>query len=98
MTLRVTHGDTHVSTRVVTVGAEETVELELDVTFEEPNDGVVEVNGVPAGELTVGSGDGEEETAPPTEPANQAGFGAFVALFAILLGTLWAWRGRDGSE
>ncbi|WP_336134754.1 PGF-CTERM sorting domain-containing protein [Natronomonas amylolytica] len=96
-TLRVTHADANVSTHAVTLGTEEPAELELDVTFEEPNEGVVEVNGHPAGELTVDSGDGEEG-APPTEPADQPGFGALVALFAVLVGTLWAWRGRDETE
>lgn len=80
------------------VGAEETVDLKVDVRFEEPNDGVVAVNGVPAGELTVDGGDGEAGTAPSTEPAEQAGFGALVALLALLAGTLWVWRGRDGTE
>ncbi|MEF8915385.1 hypothetical protein [Natronomonas sp.] len=98
MTLRVTHADADVSTHVVTVGPAETAELELDVTFEEPNEGVVEVNGHPAGELTVDSGDGEEGAASPIEPADQTGFGTLVALFAVFVGALWAWRGRDGTE
>lgn len=98
MTLRVTHANNSVSTHFVRVGAEETVDLKLDVSFEEPNDGVVAVNGVPAGELTVDGGDGEAETATPTEPVDQPGFGALVALLALLAVTLWVWRVRDGTE
>jgi outer membrane biosynthesis protein TonB len=101
VTLRVTHANNSVSTHFVRVGAEETVNLKLDVSFEEPNDGVVAVNGVPAGELTVDGGDGgddEAETATPTEPVDQPGFGALVTLLALIAGTLWVWRVRDGAK
>jgi hypothetical protein len=101
VTLRVTHANNSVSTHFVRVGAEETVNLKLDVSFEEPNDGVVAVNGLPAGELTVDGGDGgddEAETATPTEPVDQPGFGALVTLLALIAGTLWVWRVRDGAK
>jgi len=89
LTLRIAHDGVPVTTETVTVGTRETVDVEFEVTFEEPRTGVVEVNGVSAGELTVGE-ENEESPDESAETDEQSGFGAVVTLLAVLVATLWA--------
>lgn len=83
----------------MTLGANDTVELVFDVTFEEQAAGVVDVAGVPAGELTVIN---EIDIGTPistsTEAETQDGFGAFVALLGLLGSTLVFSLMRDGDD
>ena len=90
------------SNHEVVVGGGETVEIELEVTFDRGGRGPVTVNGVEAGELIVESAD-REDTATPApvgqDGFEQDGFGGLTALLAVLLLTLYVrLAGRSGDS
>lgn len=90
------------SNHEVTVAGGETAEIELEVTFEQVGRGPVEVDGVPAGQLTVESTD-RELTATPVpvgqDGFEQDGFGGATALLAVLFLALYVrLAGRSGGS
>jgi hypothetical protein len=72
----------------VTLPANSTVEIELEVTFESPGTGIVEVNGVEAGELTVAT---TSEESPTTNDGgdNADMFTMVLGIIALLVSTIW---------
>lgn len=88
-TFRVTHGGTEVSTRTVTLPANSTVEIEFEITFEDPGTGTVEVNGVRASGLTVATTSKEPTTtADVVDKADR--FTLVLGLIAFAVSTIWA--------
>lgn len=92
--LVVTHAGNEVAVHNVTVGATRSAEFKFVVVFEEPATGALEVNGVPAGELIVGTGPDEDDDTPitPAETEDQSGFGFKLALLGVLAAALWIRR------
>lgn len=90
------------SNHEVIVGGGETVEIELEVTFDRVGRGPVTVDGVEAGELIVESADGEDTATPAPvgrDGFEQDGFGGLTALLAVLFVALYVrLAGRSGDS
>lgn len=86
---RVTHDGTHVATRNVTVSAASRVTIEFEVVFEAPASGVVAVNGVRAGELTVATATDDDASRTADEPTGQNWFVVLTGLIAVFVSILW---------
>lgn len=83
LTLTVTHDSQQVSTHVVTVGADQTRVLVLNVTFDRPTVGPVAVAGVSAGEFAVRART-DTPARTPAQTEAQPGFGFALGLLAVI--------------